>query len=62
MAASLHDLLLANRVDADQTGFISLEDFMQILSSRDLGLQLVENELLYIVSQVKSEPYLANVE
>ncbi len=39
-------------LDYSQTGFLSAEDFIQVLSSRDLGLQLDENELLYIVGQV----------
>lgn len=40
-------------IDGEQgTGYLSVDDFLQVLMSRDLGLQLEENEQLYIASQV----------
>lgn len=38
-------------IDAN-LGYIQLEEFLQVLNSRDLGLQLNEEELLYIAEQV----------
>ena len=40
------------RLDYRRTGFIHSDDFTQVLNSRDLGLQLDENQLLYVASQV----------
>lgn len=40
------------RLDYRRTGFIHSDDFTQLLNSRDLGLQLNEDELLYVASQV----------
>ncbi|XP_064396735.1 uncharacterized protein LOC135343685 isoform X2 [Halichondria panicea] len=40
------------RMDYQGRGFVSIDDFTQLLNSRDLGLQLNENELLYIAEQV----------
>ena len=40
------------RMDKQGLGFVSIDDFTQLLNSRDLGLQLNENELLYIAEQV----------
>ena len=40
------------RMDNQGLGFVSIDDFTQLLNSRDLGLQLNENELLYIAEQV----------
>ena len=34
------------------TGYVTVEDFLQVLTSPDLGLQLEENEQTYVVSQV----------
>ena len=38
-------------VDHRSLGFVSIDDFTQLLNSRDLGLQLNENEILYIAEQ-----------
>ena len=38
-------------IDAN-LGYIQQEEFLQVLNSRDLGLQLNEEELLYIAEQV----------
>ena len=41
-----------HRLDYRRTGFLSTDDLVQVLNSRDLGLQLDENELLYVANQV----------
>ena len=33
-------------------GYLQIEEFIQVLNSRDLGLQLNEGELLYIAEQM----------
>ena len=38
-------------MDAD-LGYLQIEEFIQVLNSRDLGLQLNEGELLYIAEQM----------
>ncbi len=40
------------RLDDQNSGFVSIDNFTQLLNSRDLGLQLNENELYYIAEQV----------
>ena len=35
------------------SGYITVEDFTQLITSRDLGFQLTDNELVYIMSQVQ---------
>jgi len=42
------------RVDHQGLGFVGIDDFTQMLNSRDLGLQLNENELYYIAEQADS--------
>ena len=37
-------------IDAN-LGYLHMEEFIQVLNSRDLGLQLNEDELLYIAEQ-----------
>lgn len=39
-------------VDHEGSGYLSVDSVIQVLDSRDLGLQLVEQELLYIAGQV----------
>ena len=38
-------------IDAN-LGYLQVEEFIQVLNSRDLGLQLNEDELLYVAEQV----------
>ena len=38
-------------IDAN-LGYLQIEEFIQVLNSRDLGLELNEGELLYIAEQV----------
>lgn len=40
-----------NRFDHNDQGFVTVDDFTQVLNSRDLGLQLNENELVYVAEQ-----------
>ena len=40
------------RTDYTQTGFVTTDDFMQVLSSRDFGFQLDETELIALAEQV----------
>ena len=35
-----------------KTGCLSLDDFLQVINSRDLGFQLEEHELAFIATQV----------
>ena len=41
-------------MDHQSLGFVSIDDFTQLLNSRDLGLQLNENEILYIAEQANA--------
>ncbi len=43
------------RIDVQGSGFITTEDFMKILSSRDLGLQLNVDELQYLIGESQYE-------
>ncbi len=45
-------IILICRLDDQNIGLVSTEAFTQLISSRDLGLQLNENELFYIAEQV----------
>lgn len=51
-ALSLVLLFCSNRADMVGNGFISLEQFVQVISSRELGLPLDQEEILYIADQV----------
>lgn len=39
-------------IDGEGAGYLSVDDFLQVLTSRDLGFQLEENEQAYIANQV----------
>ena len=45
-------ILFSNSADLVGNGFISLDQFAGVISSRDLGLPLHQEEILYIASQV----------
>ena len=51
MSLFIHLLCRDRDIDAN-LGYLQLEEFVQVLNSRDLGLQLNEEELLYIAEQV----------
>lgn len=39
-------------IDGEGAGYLLVDDFLQVLTSRDLGFQLEENEQAYIANQV----------
>ena len=47
----LYFFLNLDREDSQGSGFITKDDFIKVLNSRDLGLQLNEDEIIYIVEQ-----------
>ena len=48
----MHDIPPCSVEGEGGTGYMAMEEFLQVLTSPDLGLRLEENEQAYITAQV----------